>query len=239
MQNLRVAICDDDEVFREQIKDIALTIKPDIVCDEFDSGEELISEFDTNKYDLLLLDIFMDGMNGVETLEKIRTKDNQICAAFITTSSDFAMDGYRLHVARYIEKPVNKSQVDELLNFVCFQKSAKPHIEIANRGRTIKILVNELIYAEQKGHSVIFHIKGGKIEKATGKLDTIEEELEGHHFFRCHKSYLVNLEYVTAIDTDLRVFHMCDDENAYIRRDDVSKARHAYEDYIFTKTRSM
>ena len=78
------------------------------VCAQFASSEELLEAFRPGGFDLLLMDIYMDGMTGVEAVRKIREMDETIPIAFTTTSTEHTLESYRLSVLKYLEKPVRQ-----------------------------------------------------------------------------------------------------------------------------------
>ena len=90
---------------------------------------------------------------------------------------------------------------------------------------------------EQKAHYLTFHLLDNKTIQAKGKLDELMPQLEAFPFFRCHKSYLANLAFVTGIDRELMVFHMRGGEKVYIRRENFKKARQAWELFLFEEAR--
>ena len=124
---LRVALCDDDLVVETQVRaflekeeeerdiEILLSVKR--------SGEELLSDFRQGLYDLLLLDIMMEGISGVETLSRIREEDSDLAVSFITSSKDYALDGYRLKAVRYLEKPLTRDGISELIDISLSKKA--------------------------------------------------------------------------------------------------------------------
>lgn len=238
MEELRIAVCDDDKLERAIMSDMLNKLAPESSQEIYESGEQFLSEFRTNKYDLIILDIFMTGITGVETLEKIRAIDANVNVAFSTTSKDFALEGYRLHAVRYLEKPVTEDALKELLTLVSLQKLATPHLNIKVNSEIIDVRFNQIRYLEQSGHTTFIHLKDDII-KISGKLDDFEEKLNTPNFLRCHKSYLVNLDFVTDVEDEFRVFVMDNGDNVHVRRNDYASAKREFEKYLFTEARSQ
>lgn len=104
--------CEDSA--KEQKKLLAVLEQSEIPTNTaiFASGEDFLKEYEQGKYDLLLMDIYMGGMTGVEVVQEIRKKDDSLVVAFTTTSTDHTLEGYRLNAFKYIEKPVHKKGSD-------------------------------------------------------------------------------------------------------------------------------
>ena len=126
MEPLNLAICDDLPEEREAL--LALLEQAPIAtnCTQFGSSEELLEAFRPGKFDLLLMDIYMDGMTGVEAVQKIRETDEAIPIAFTTTSTEHTLESYRLSVLKYLEKPVRQKDLNDLLHLVKLQRDSAP-----------------------------------------------------------------------------------------------------------------
>ncbi len=126
MEPLNLAICDDLPEERKAL--LALLEQAPIAtnCTQFGSSEELLEAFRPGKFDLLLMDIYMDGMTGVEAVQKIREMDESIPIAFTTTSTEHTLESYRLSVLKYLEKPVGQKDINDLLHLVKLQRDSAP-----------------------------------------------------------------------------------------------------------------
>lgn len=237
MEELLIALCEDDT--DEQKKLISLIQSGCVPAKTtvFDSGEALLGNDPSGCFDLVLMDIYMDGISGVEAARRIRNTDPEIPVAFVTTSKEHALDGYRLNVNRYLEKPVSQKAMDDVLLFALDRRENPPGITILVQGRPLSLPVRRLLYVEQKAHYLTFHLLDNKTIQAKGKLDELMPQLEAFPFFRCHKSYLANLAFVTGIDRELMVFHMRGGKKVYIRRENFKKARQAWELFLFEEAR--
>lgn len=193
--------------------------------------------FRPGKFDLLLMDIYMDGMTGVEAVQKIREMDEQIPIAFTTTSTEHTLESYRPSVLKYLEKPVRQKDINDLLRLVKLQKESVPRLSIRQNGRAQKLPLSELVFLEQRGHHVFLYRKDDSTIQLYGKLSDLLPQLEGQPFFCPHKSYCVNLAFVRGINEEYQCFEMADGKKAPISRANRAKAKHAYEDFLFARTR--
>lgn len=237
MEVLRVAVCEDSP--EEQNKLLALIEKSGVSahCTAFASGEDFLANYQAGKYNLIFMDIYMGGISGVETVAAIRRVDENVPVAFATTSTEHTLEGYRLGVLKYIEKPVKEKAVRELLEFARLKQENTPRLNLKIDGRDLGVPFERILYAEQKAHNLILYLTGGEVLQAIERLDIVEPQFEGQGFFRCHKSYLVNLVYIRNFDRRLMVFNMKEGNNVHIRRESLSNARKAYENYLFGKAR--
>lgn len=233
--DMRIAVCEDEDSEMERITGLLDEMAPECRVDVFRDGESFLAKFKRGSYDLLLLDIYMDEINGAEVMKQVRKVDEEVQAAFVTSSEEFALEGYRLHVARYIEKPVTAEALGELLDFAMSQMKPEPELTIGGESVALK----KIEYIEQSVHQIEYHMDDHTTVTAKGKLDDILGQLDNKVFIRCHKSFVVNLNYVMEIDKELKVFHMQSGDNVYIRRSDFTACRKAYEDYLFESVRSM
>lgn len=237
MEELLIALCEDDADEQKKLISLIQSGCMPAKTTVFDSGEALLGNDPSGCFDLVLMDIYMDGISGVEAARRIRNTDPEIPVAFVTTSKEHALDGYRLNVNRYLEKPVSQKAMDDVLLFALDRRENPPGITILVQGRPLSLPVRRLLYVEQKAHYLTFHLLDNKTIQAKGKLDELMPQLEAFPFFRCHKSYLANLAFVTGIDRELMVFHMRGGEKVYIRRENFKKARQAWELFLFEEAR--
>ena len=237
MELLTIAICDDLPEEREKLLSLLEQSSIPAACTQFGSSEELLKAFHPGKFDLLLMDIYMKGMTGVEAVRKIRELDKHIPIAFTTTSTEHTLESYRLSVLKYLEKPVRQKDLDDLLRLVKLQKESVPRLVVQQNGETHKLLLSELLYLEQKAHHVILSIKDGGSFQLYGKLSALLPQLEGHPFFCPHKSYCVNLAFVCGINAEYQCYEMENGTYIPISRPNRAKAKKAYEDFLFAQAR--
>lgn len=237
MEPIRVAICDDLPGERDTLLDLLNRSPVETKSTLFGSGEELLEAFSPGKFDLLLIDIYMDGMTGVEEVQKIREMDKAIPIAFTTTSTDHTLESYRLSVLKYLEKPVQQKEIDDLLRLVKLQKDSAPRLAIQQNGKTQKLPLSELMVLEQQGHHVVLSLKGGSTIQLYGKLSDLLPQLEGQPFFCPHKSYCVNLAFVRRINEEYQSYELADGKQVPISRTNRAKAKRAWEDFLFAQTR--
>ena len=247
-KSLRVALCDDDLVVETQVRaflekeEVERGGELEILLSVKRSGEELLSDFRPGLYDLLLLDIMMEGISGVETLSRIREKDGELTAAFITSSKEYALDGYRLKAVRYLEKPITRDAISELIDISLSKKGSEPSITVRPRGMSEEVTLSDIEYISQSAHTLEIHLHDRSVIAFTGRLDDIEEDIKkaageegrvfskgsGFSFVRSHKSFIANLDWVDDIDEEFCIFRMECGDPVHIRREDFNAMKDAF-----------
>ncbi|MBW4828979.1 MAG: LytTR family DNA-binding domain-containing protein [Clostridiaceae bacterium] len=199
-----IAVCEDEkiqvELLEKYVNNWADERNIKAVIEAFSSAESFDFSWSMNKrYDVLLLDIQMEGINGVELAKKIRKEDDIIDIVFITAIFDYIQVGYDVGAINYLIKPIDEKKLHQCLDRVV-QKTSKEAktILIDMDGEIIRIIQDDIRYIESFGHNVeIITID----EKYTARknIGIIEKELDENSFVRCHRSYIVGLEHVKRI----------------------------------------
>ena len=214
MEELKLALCEDDKEEMERLMDLAQAAAVPVRVTAFENGEAFLADYRPGRFDMVFMDIYMDGISGVEAVRRLREQEPELPVAFVTSSQDHALDGYRLKVAKYIEKPVTKEDMDSAIALAA-QWREQAAVEVVLQEKKLSLPVNRLVLVEQRA----------------------EAQPAGFPFFRSHKSYLANLSHVVGIDQGLLVFCMKDGQSVYIRRDLLKKAKNAWEDWLFAQAR--
>ncbi|MDL2238511.1 LytTR family DNA-binding domain-containing protein [Christensenellaceae bacterium OttesenSCG-928-K19] len=169
----------------------------------FETGEELLAAFSSGSFDIVFLDIFLPGISGVDVARKIREADPDCILLFTTVSLDHALDGFEVQASGYVVKPIDQEKMDKAL-YMCREVLSKNGrtIEIpSGRDGSLSLPLGNILYIEVYGKFSLFHMQGGVFE-ARQPLDEIEQRLGGIPFLRCHRSYIVNMNYVDEIDAE-------------------------------------
>ena len=238
-EKLTIAVCEDSKQEEEKLLCLLNKSKIQSIAAVYKSGEALLTEYEVGKYDLLLMDIYMGGMTGVQAVAKIREIDEEIPIAFITNSTEHTLESYRLSALKYIEKPFCEKDIEEILSLALMKKANIPSLLVQRNKETEKIPFSKILYLEQQNHQLAIIFKNGDTLHIYDKLTDILPQLEGQSFFIPHKSYAVHLPYVCNINKELRCFSMINGKNIPIRRESMSKAKKALECFLFDTTRGI
>ncbi|WP_418969418.1 LytR/AlgR family response regulator transcription factor [Alloscardovia omnicolens] len=202
---LSVCIAEDEEIFRRQLCDFlrryAMQTRQQIYVDDYCDGDELMQHYRIG-CDIVLLDIEMNLLNGLETAQKIREIDESVTILFITNAPQYAMRGYEVRAFDYVLKPVTYDVfVQHFERAVrALEKRQKPqqHISIPVQSNLRRIDTDTITYAEVRDHTLIVHTTSGDVIRR-GTISKLERELDPSVFFRCHKMFLVNLDFVDGV----------------------------------------
>lgn len=199
---VNIVICENDKNDQEFVKDKVVEILDDLDIEYeikvYNSGDDLLEGYD--KYtDIILLDIQMDGLDGMETARKIREFDDNVEIIFITSFVEYALEGYEVNAYRYLLKPVKDENLrTSLINCLNDRNFVKRSIVIKEGDTRIKISLKDIMYIEVQGNDITVHTLKDTY-RTKGTMSNFETEINSNMFVRCHKSYLVNLEYIKSI----------------------------------------
>lgn len=199
---MRIAICDDEEIIRKDIKNRVVKLIPEATICTYSSAEELLADMYP---DILLLDIQMDGMSGMEAARTLRKKSCDTVLIFITAMEEYVFEAFDVGAFHYLVKPFSDDKFAEVLikateevrerqkNYV---KKSEHHIIIQDGITRIRIDTDDIVYAEVLNRTVTIHLKDndisyrGSIGQLAGKV--------GSGFFQTHRAFLVNMKYVKS-----------------------------------------
>lgn len=199
---IKIAICEDEKEQQDLLKTHINQIFKDLPIkyslDIFNSGEELLKNYPKN-IDVFLIDIQLNEINGMDTARKIRETDNKAEIIFITSLIEYALEGYEVRAYRYLIKPVKYDDLKmHILNCIKEIDIKNKQIIIKEQGNRIKLDISEITYIEVQKENITIHTLNKKYE-TKGTMNNIEKEINCSRFYRCHKSFLVNLEHIKSI----------------------------------------
>lgn len=216
---IQIAICEDDPSDLETLKKYLRRFEEEKGCvfslQAFENPVPLLVNY-TAKYDLIIMDIDMAYMNGMEGARRLRKIDTKVNLVFVTNLANYAIEGYSVSALDYILKPI--SYYDFSLKMARVLRNVleehQDHVVIPSRFSSTCIPLYEILYIETKGHQVIYHTKKQQYEQYTS-LRALETQLGGKNFSKCSSSYLVNLMHVKKVegftafvgDTQLQISH--------------------------------
>ena len=195
---LRLAICDDMSEFLISTKKYLEHWKDSpekLLIELFTNGDSLIESHIAKPFDIILLDVIMPLLNGIETAAEIRKHDKSVKIVFLTSSSEYAVDSYTVHANNYLLKPVEPDKL-----FHCISEL---HADITDKSRCItvsstaavhRVELRNIEYLEAHGKKVLFVLSNGNTIESNQPFYFFHDKLlleDG--FFKCHRSYIVNV----------------------------------------------
>ena len=200
---LHVAICDDEETFVQHLNALLTRYAQEtgiaIKISTYRDGADLVDPYDAS-LDLIFLDIQMCAMDGLRAAEQIRKLDSKVAIIFLTTLTQYGLEGYQYQATNYIIKPLQyirlKAEMDKFL--ARRQTEPDPFLLIVNDTGKYKVFLRDLRYIETFNRNLLCHTEQENI-LSYKSMKEMESTLQGQGFARCHTSYLVNLFFVKGV----------------------------------------
>ena len=243
---MRIAICDDN---KEELKKISNLVQQlrlnqpsiEITINTFVSGYDLLNYIDRVPYfDVLILDIIMPGLNGIELAKRIRENNKKSKIIFITSSPEFAVDSYKVNAFYYLLKPFQAGELLSLLNkiFISIKEQYSKYIVVKEKTMLRRINIHTIQYVESIKHTLNFHLQDNEIIMCYAKMGDFKNVLLADaRFIYCHQSFIVNMSCITKIAE--KSFTLQDNTLIPIARSVYPKVKQLYIDYVFDKGASL
>lgn len=199
---VKIAICDDERQYIDRICPLlekwAAQHKIPLTVYAFANGDELITAHKNRCMDLIILDIIMPLLNGIDTARELRDSDPYVPIIFLTSSREFAIDSYEVKAFQYLIKPVSTKKLFEILEdfLKTYNRPQRNFIAQTSDG-FYRILLDDIDYLEAQNKKVHVYMTNGKKIEICELFTKCEEILtQQKEFCRCHRSYIVNLKNV-------------------------------------------
>ena len=179
----------------KRIKEIMEEMKVPCIIRQFQSGGELLQALES--FDIVFLDIIMQELDGMKTAQIFRERASDQILIFVSSSREYVFEAYDVEAFQYLLKPVGDRKLKNVLRRAVLKtKSRSQEFIIVSRERQKKkLFLDDIYYFEIKGRMVYAHVAEG-IFTYYEQIGELEDKLQDYGFFRCHKSYLINLKYV-------------------------------------------
>ena len=227
---MRIAVCDDEKEIRDMFVKRIETLHPKAELLLYQSGEELL--LSDKEPDILLLDIQMPGKNGMEAAEELRRKNKKAIIIFVTALDDFVFQAFDVGAFHYLVKPFDDRKFAEVLQKAVEQfedrnrqegadkKGKMPSLMVTTGGKHVAVNLEDIVYAEVFDRKVILHTMDADIEYY-GKMKELEEKA-GDEFYRTHRSFLVNFDFIRKYDAT----------TVYLEKGQAHMARQNYQEFV-------
>lgn len=201
---MKIAVCDDEVRGRERIRTLLEKEFSQAQTCEFDSGTKLIESVEEGyQPDIVLLDIAMEGMDGMETARRLKELTDALLI-FVTGVKEQVFQAFDVGAFHYLMKPVDQDKMTDVLKRAVQEvekrKAAPRYLLVKAEGSHYRIPADDILYAENNGRKVVLHTRSGCLEYYE-RMNHLEEVL-GEGFYRCHRGYLVALSAVRGYDRD-------------------------------------
>lgn len=204
---IRIAIVEDDELYQKQlisyIRDYEKEKDEKFQISQFADGYHIVEKYSAN-WDIILLDIQMEFMNGMEAAKKIRRLDETVILIFITNMAQYAIQGYEVNALDYILKPISYFAFSQELDKAVKRLKMQNHNYLTvscDRG-VVRLNTSQISYLESRGHNILVHADQD-VYTFRGVMKEMEQKLKKEEFARCNSGYLVNLRYVREVKQNM------------------------------------
>ncbi|MDE7251370.1 MAG: LytTR family DNA-binding domain-containing protein [Acetatifactor sp.] len=233
---MNIAICDDEKAIREQINELIEKENLGVCPEHYDSGDSLLAA--GKQFDIVFLDIQMDGTDGIETAKKLRERSTlngaeDTILIFITAIREYVFQAFDVAAFHYLLKPIEEDKFHEVFQRAKWElekrkSKRRETIFIKTRNRSFTLEKDSILYIESRAKKVAIHTAGEVIE-AYASMNEMEGQL-GESFYRCHRGYLVNMAYVAEYDSENITLN--NGEYVYLAKEKYGEFVKAYMRYL-------
>lgn len=234
---MRIAVCDDDaqaiSCVRELLAAYQASHNTTIDCHYFTNSTDFLCELRGGEYDLILMDILMPEVDGIKAAQELRTLDRNVRLIFVSASPEFAVESYNVGAYHYLLKPIAADSLFALLDKIGGELSAQEEqgFVLKSRDGVVRIAFARLAYVEVINKTVFFHLTDSTVREVTATLADCEGTLLSRpEFLKTHRSYLVNLSYIQAIDINCVI--MKNGDSIPVSRQRRSQVQDAYMHFL-------
>ena len=240
---MRIAIVDDLAAERALLKDRLeqqlhrRNVQADIL--EYESGETFLEAARKAPFTAAFLDIYMDGMTGMEAAKKLRKTNTDCLLVFTTTSTDHALEGFQVRAMHYLVKPFAEEELERLTDEM-LERIPHPdkYMDVKAGGSDIRLCYQNILYAEHFAHVIQIHTTAGKTLATRQPFKTFVEPLkDDRRFFVCGRGVVVNLEH--AEDFEDASFRMADGSRVYVSHELLKSARQVFMEFLLQGGRAL
>ena len=194
-----IAVVDDEKAIREHICGLVEEQQPESRIETYATGEELLAS--GKRFDIVFLDIQMEGMNGIEAARSLRERREDTVLVFVTGIKDYVFDAFDLYAFQYLLKPIDEDKFAEVLERAVREAAKKKERRVLFiKSRNLTLDQSEILYIESRAKKVEIHTVRQTIE-IYAAMDELEGQL-GDGFYRCHRAYIVNMDCITEYDSE-------------------------------------
>ncbi len=204
---IRIAVCEDEEAQAEYLKTLLdrwqELARVSAAVDVYHSAEQFLFEAEAQKtYDIMLLDIQMGEMNGLDLARRVRERDKRVRIVFLTGVAEYAIEGYEVGALRYLLKPVKEPVFFEMLSSLSeeMRREEPEYFMFEANGMYNRVLLGDILYAEADGHYVVLKTETGAGKRRwKANFSAVSEKLLEKGFFLLRRGLCVNISRLIRI----------------------------------------
>ena len=217
MKMIKVAIVDDNEedlksainYFVSYLKTNHSELANKIQIDKFSSAVDFLQNYQANKYDLLILDICMKGINGMKAAQIVRMRDRDCKIIFLTNSEEFLLDGYLVFASGYIMKPIAENEENFAKTFEYILPDLLDKVQILKviiKNIPLAVPYKKIFYVDiNEKHSLRLHFDNQSVVTNISYKDCQSQLLQDKRFLECYHRIIVNMDHIKSMENDVFV----------------------------------
>ena len=240
---MKVAIVDDwpkdlqrlERQIRRWAEHWQISLVPPPAC--YSSGEAFLADFAPERFDIVFLDIYMEGLTGMEAARKLREQDTHCRLIFTTSSADFAVDSYEVDAAYYLVKPFSEEKLWAALNRCNTELlEQQQYLTVPDKRGGQRLYLHQIAYTEYERRRVCVHNRDGSLcYIPMNQREFSALLLDYPYFCDCMRGILVNLEAVEQLGEDH--FLLRGGQRVPISRLKYREVRERFLNFLYAKAR--
>lgn len=228
---MKIAVCEDEKEIAAQlsgiVSDCLNELKADADIDIFFSGKEF--ETSGNVYDLLFLDCRLSDCNGIDLAKRLRNSGRKTAIIFVTAYEEYVYESFEVNAFRYLLKPIEKETLRKAVKAFYTVYKEDSYLTIPTGKKIIQISLDRVMYIEAgEKHSLVRTLDG--TYDSIKSITDYQEEIDSFRFFRTHRSFLVNMKYITEVENN--VITLTNGEKVEISRRNLTNFNKCYMNFL-------
>lgn len=198
----------------------------------FSSGEAFLAALKNQRFQIVFMDIYLNGISGVETAQALRSRDQDSKLVFLTSSEDFMRQGFSLNSAHYLIKPVKDEDFAQAMENCRVRRECQvPSLGVTIGQQSLELDTRDILYLDIEGRTVVIHTVEGTLPAGRSFSAIAELLLTDERFLPCNRGLLVNMDFIA--DQDGSDFLLLDGTRLPMARRRKHELLTQYRSYVF------
>lgn len=231
---MRIAVCDDDLQEQKQFEEALQCWDPSRSAETFTNGASLLTAAkNVPPFDIVFLDIYMPGENGIDIARELQTISPETGIVFVTTSREHAVDAFSLYALHYLVKPVTPAGIAESFRRLTELRSEyRERITLAVGPERYTVFLDQICLLANDNHAVNVLLADGQKLKVWMSFSELEKKMNGN-FLKINRGIVVNMDHIMQMGTDTCILQ--DGIRLPIAIRQSAAIRAAYDNYVFDR----
>lgn len=199
---MKIYLCDDEQKIREEIEEVVYGTLPMAEVNMFSTGKSLLKQLNREPCDILLLDIDMSEISGMEVAEQLGKLSKKPLLIFVTNHDELVYESFRFHPFGFVRKQFLDTELDKVLKDCMAElEQGKQHFNFRTEGKEVCLSIIELLFFESEGNYLKVYTEGAEY-RFRSTIAAVEATLKKDGFIRLHKGFLVNQAAIRLFGTE-------------------------------------